>query len=120
MKEEKMEQEKMVAKFEFDNCCEEWEYEDNKEAFIMYLEELIQAYGEDYYFFVEGHNLGWRNRSGYFIADTAKECYTKLAEDLRTEWRMVIEVHTDRIEITRYHHDSPTGEFITIMIEERK
>ena len=106
-----MKNEKPVTQYEMSNCCDDFEWDDAKENFLQGLKQLERKTKTGYR--VEGHNLGWRHLSGYFLADDAKECMKRLFE-LNTDWNMTVKEYKTRIEITRYHHDAPTGEFLTI------
>ena len=106
-----MKEKKPLCKYEMTNCCEEFEWDDAKENFLQGLRQLERKTKR--HFRVEGRNLGWQNRSGYFTAVDAEQCM-EILFDFNTEWNMTVKEYKAKIEITRYHHDSPTGEFLTI------
>ncbi len=50
---------------------------------------------------------------GYFSARNATELLDSITPD-RTEWRLEVTVHADRIVARLYHHDAPTGGTMTV------
>jgi len=50
---------------------------------------------------------------GYFSARNATELLNSITPD-RTEWRLEVTVHADRIVARLYHHDCPTGGTMTV------
>lgn len=79
-----------------------------------------QCVPADYdWYIIEAKRLGWRGVPGYmFIADDDRDLIAKL--DLNTQWTITVDDVDDTAEaapifhITRYHHDAPTGEVITV------
>lgn len=71
-------------------------------------------------FHSEGEHIGWRNvRGGTNVQLTDGEDLLKKLTPT-TDWRLVAGIGKDYIEVTLFHHDSPTGEthFITPRTEE--
>ncbi len=50
---------------------------------------------------------------GYFSARNATELLNFITPN-RTEWRLEVTVHADRIVARLYHHDAPTGGTMTV------
>lgn len=99
------------SKLEINNSCEEFEWDDAMEEF----NHLLRAVSEDLVFYIEGRKLGWRNRSGHMFVDlnSHKDFFQKVFPN--TDWSAVFELEKNTLNITLYHHDSPCGEFYTVV-----
>ena len=64
-------------------------------------------------FRIEGFPVWNGTVDGYFTARNATELLDSMTPD-RTEWRMEVTVHADRIVARLYHHDAPTGGTMTV------
>lgn len=85
--------------------------EDSHSQMIDNLDETLAAFEFDKYG-IEGRNLGWRNRTGTSEANKdAQEVIDFIIMDSDFEAHITV-LFDGSIEVTRYHHDSPTGEFI--------
>lgn len=65
---------------------------------------------------IEGRNLGWRNLTGYRVMsrdDFLDNPHEAIAPE-RTEWTQRWTIGPDGVECMQSHHDSPTGEYITV------
>ena len=100
---------------EFDNCCDELDWEDLLEDLT---EGMKQVEGYNCYWHIEGSNIGWQNRSGYknFEAETGRELLHEILPNTACNGKIAIEESSNEIDITLYHHDSPTGEFYTLRV----
>jgi hypothetical protein len=85
------------------------------ECMLDDLTTALQSISPAGYFYVEGSNLGWRQRSGYkgFRSDNGQAFLHQLLP--QTECTFKIEQEGNTIYITNYHHDAPTGEFYTVV-----
>ena len=88
---------------------DEWEFEDK----MADLNQLLER-SKSGYWYVEGRNMGWRNRSGHARVYLGgwRDFYSKLLPDTQ----LSLEMHKDGrgLKFTIWHHDSPTGEFYTM------
>jgi hypothetical protein len=84
------------------------------EDFYNGVDEKMKALGNTGKWHAEGRNMGWRNRSGEknFKADDAKELMQKILPD--TDTHVYVYDAEGGMDMTVYHHDSPTGEFYTV------
>lgn len=67
------------------------------------------------YWYIEGRNLGWRNRSGHKFAkiSNGSEFMSEILPN--TECTFYIEKNEDKtLTLYNYHHDAPTGESYTL------
>ena len=87
------------------------------EDFTYFLdEEFKQHIGKDVY--VEGRNMGWRNRSGektFTITETI-DMFREIVPECDLTYKME-KVNEGEYEVRIAHHDSPMGEYYTIKIK---
>jgi len=66
-------------------------------------------------FYVEGYNLGWRNRSGFKVVEAGNALDLIRGVLPKTDCTWFVHRPEDKREpslsINNYHHDSPTGEW---------
>ena len=92
---------------------------DEFDYFLESFGELLSRISPSGYFFVKGHNLGWRKQSGSseIFAKNALEFISRVFP--RTfDWSLDGEMTQGVklvLEIRLYHHDAPTGENYEIM-----
>ena len=106
----------MIEEEAYSHACDDYgllsfEWDDVCDSLTNWLEELDKGNG----FRVEGRKLGWMNRDGYLEVGECKgkDFLSKVLPD--TECTFTIEKHADRLEIKNSHHDSPTGEYYTVL-----
>ena len=78
--------------------------------------EFKQHIGKDVY--VEGHNMGWRNRSGEktFTINEAIDVFREIAPECDLTYKME-KVRKGEYEVRISHHDSPMGEYYYLKIK---
>lgn len=113
-----MEKEKAIDTIDFsyyDN--NENDYEDFIEVLDEYIE-MVEGYTG--YWRAEGRNIGWQNREGFLVyeADNGEDLILRIIP--KSDCRLSVKSFRDRIEVSVFHHDSPTGEFYTITPESEK
>jgi len=97
-----------------------WEEYDKSiywEMFEMDLEEEFTDYiGKEVY--VEGKNMGWRNRSGEktFTLNETMDMFHKIVPECDLTYSME-KVKEGKYEVRIAHHDSPMGEIYNIKIK---
>ena len=94
-----------------------YHHEIHKEQFLYDLNEEFMEYVDEEVF-VEGRNMGWRNRNGHkqFTLRRGEDMFYKIAPECDLTYK--IEKVKDReYKVRISHHDSPTGEFYTIKIK---
>lgn len=88
------------------------------EDFTFFLDEEFKQYiGKDVY--VEGKNMGWRNRTGYkeFTINKAIDMFREIApENCDLTYKME-KVKEGEYEVRISHHDSPMGEYYNLKIK---
>ena len=92
-------------------------FEIHKDQFLNDLNDEFMEYVDEEVF-VEGRNMGWRNRTGYkqFTLRRGEDMFYKIAPECDLTY--YIEKVKDReYEVRISHHDSPTGEYYTIKIK---
>jgi len=92
-------------------------FEIHKEQFLYDLNDEFMEYVDEEVF-VEGRNMGWRNRTGHkqFTLRRGEDMFYKIAPECDLTYK--IEKVKDReYKVRISHHDSPTGEFYTIKIK---
>ena len=106
---------KEISNYFFSADSEEHHY--HWEDFLEDLEEEFSQYiGEEVY--VEGSNMGWRNRSGEktFKIQSTKDIFWEIAPQCELTYEM--EKVTDKeYEVRISHHDSPMGEYYNLKIK---
>ena len=106
---------KEISDYFFSADSEEHHY--HWEDFLEDLEEEFSQYiGEEVY--VEGSNMGWRNRSGEktFKIQSTKDIFWEIAPQCELTYEM--EKVTDKdYEVRISHHDSPMGELYNLKIK---
>tara|TARA_R110002167_G_scaffold102276_1_gene265505 strand:- start:625 stop:1077 length:453 start_codon:yes stop_codon:yes gene_type:complete len=91
--------------------------EEHYQDFLYELEEEFTDYiGKDVY--VEGTNIGWRNRSGHkeFKMEFADDVFKKIIPECNLTYSME-KVKDKEYEVRIAHHDSPMGEIYNIKIK---
>ncbi len=94
-----------------------YHHEIHKEQFLYDLNDEFMDYVDEEVF-VEGRNMGWRNRTGYkqFTLRRGEDMFYKIAPECDLTY--YIEKVKDReYEVRISHHDSPMGEHYTIKIK---
>ena len=94
--------------------------EQHFENFYYDLEEEFNQYiGKTIY--VEGRNMGWRNRSGYkeFELKKGEDIFNEIAPKCDLTYYITKEKEGE-YEVRISHHDSPMGEFYKIKIKDNK
>jgi len=89
-------------------CYEDFEYD--------LTEEFKKHIGKEVY--VEGRNMGWRNRSGHkcFTINKPLDLFKEIAPECELTYEM--EKVTDKeYEVRIAHHDSPMGEYYNLKIK---
>jgi hypothetical protein len=102
----------MSEHVEFENTCEDFIlWKESMDAITKLMSNIKKNTG---YWHVEGKNMGWRNLSGYknAKASTSEELFSEIMPN--TEYNGRVEASPKSLEITLYHHDSPTGEFYSV------
>ena len=88
-----------------------WEYfkEDLEEEFRQHIGKTI---------YVEGRNIGWRNRSGHkeFELKSGKDIFREIAPECDLTYYITKEKEGE-YEVRISHHDSPMGEYYNIKIK---
>jgi|TARA_Y100000401_G_C8298907_1_gene212909 hypothetical protein len=88
-----------------------WEFfrEDLEEEFRKHIGKTI---------YVEGRNMGWRNRSGYkeFTLNKGEDIFREIAPECDLTYYITKEKEGE-YEVKISHHDSPMGEHYTIKIK---
>ena len=106
---------KEISDYFFSADSEEHHY--HWEDFLEDLEEEFSQYiGKEVY--VEGSNMGWRNRSGEktFKIQSTKDIFWEIAPQCELTYEM--EKVTDKeYEVRISHHDSPMGELYNLKIK---
>jgi len=79
-------------------------------------EEFKRHIGKTIY--VEGRNMGWRNRTGYkeFELKKGEDIFRKIAPECDLTY-YIEKTEEDEYEVRISHHDSPMGEHYTIKIK---
>ena len=88
-----------------------WQYfQDDLEA------EFKQYIGKDVY--VEGRNMGWRNRTGHkeFTINETIDMFREIAPECDLTYKME-KVKEGEYEVRISHHDSPMGEYYKLKIK---
>jgi len=82
----------------------------------MLEEEFTQHIGKDVY--VEGRNMGWRNRTGHkeFTINETIDVFRKIAPECDLTYKME-KVKEGEYEVRIAHHDSPMGEYYNLKIK---
>ena len=82
----------------------------------MLEEEFTQHIGKDVY--VEGRNMGWRNRTGHkeFTINETIDVFRKIAPECDLTYKME-KVKDGEYEVRISHHDSPMGEYYKLKIK---
>ena len=96
---------------------DEYLYITHREDFLYHLnEEFMDYVGCDVY--VEGRNMGWRNRSGWkeFTIERGEDMFYKLIPDCDLTYK-IYKVKEREYVVRISHHDSPMGEHYTIKIK---
>lgn len=79
--------------------------------FLYNLSESLEPFNHDAYI-IEGRNLGWMNRSGTGNCEANAESIFDFIS-MNTDYSVNVTILFDgTIEVVRYHHDSPTGEYM--------
>tara|TARA_R100000742_G_C4264776_1_gene82724 strand:+ start:703 stop:1167 length:465 start_codon:yes stop_codon:yes gene_type:complete len=88
-----------------------WDYfkEDLEEEFNKHIGKTI---------YVEGRNMGWRNRTGHkeFVLTKGEEIFNEIAPECELTYYITKEKEGE-YEVRVSHHDSPMGENYTIKIK---
>jgi len=87
------------------------------EDFTYQLEEEFNQYiGKDVY--VEGSNMGWRNRTGHkeFTINETIDMFHEIAPECDLTYKME-KVKEGEYEVRISHHDSPMGEYYNLKIK---
>ena len=79
-------------------------------------EEFKQHIGKDVY--VEGRNMGWRNRTGHkeFTINETLDVFREIAPECDLTYKME-KVKEGEYEVRICHHDSPMGEYYKLKIK---
>tara|TARA_R110002110_G_scaffold11117_1_gene53945 strand:- start:578 stop:1039 length:462 start_codon:yes stop_codon:yes gene_type:complete len=79
-------------------------------------EEFTQYIGKEVY--VEGSNMGWRNRSGEktFTINETIDMFREIAPECDLTYKME-KVNEGEYEVRIAHHDSPMGEYYNLKIK---
>jgi len=82
----------------------------------MLEEEFTQHIGKDVY--VEGRNMGWRNRTGHkeFTINETIDVFREIAPECDLTYKME-KVKDGEYEVRISHHDSPMGEYYKLKIK---
>ena len=82
----------------------------------MLEEEFTQHIGKDVY--VEGRNMGWRNRTGHkeFTINETIDVFREIAPECDLTYKME-KVKEGEYEVRISHHDSPMGEYYNLKIK---
>ena len=94
--------------------------EQHFENFYYDLEEEFNQYiGKTIY--VEGRNMGWRNRNGYkeFVLTKGEDIFNEIAPKCDLTYYITKEKEGE-YEVRISHHDSPMGEYYKIKIKDNK
>ena len=105
--------EEIEKHFENDYYIGEQHWED----FYYYLEEEFKQHiGKKIY--VEGRNMGWRNRTGYkeFELKKGEDIFREIAPECDLTYYITKEKEGE-YEVRISHHDSPMGEYYKIKIK---
>ena len=86
-------------------------WEDTVQDFTNITEHLFTEWNQG--FSIVGFPVWNGTIDGRFTARNAKELLNAMTPD-RTEWRMEVTVHADRIVARLSHHDCPTGGTMTV------
>ena len=92
-------------------------HEVHREQFLYDLEEEFTKHiGKEV--FVEGKNMGWRNRTGHktFEMEFADDVFRKIAPECELTY-YITKRKENEYEIKISHHDSPMGEYYNIKIK---
>tara|TARA_R110000824_G_scaffold361166_1_gene549112 strand:+ start:86 stop:568 length:483 start_codon:yes stop_codon:yes gene_type:complete len=79
-------------------------------------EEFKQHIGKTIY--VEGRNMGWRNRTGHkeFVLNKGEDIFHEIAPECDLTY-YITKREENEYELRMSHHDSPTGEYYTLKIK---
>ena len=97
----------------FRQACEDEDYSAMCWADMLdYLQKVLDTFNPDGYWYVTGHNMGWRHLEGYakFHTDKAIEFLRKVLPNT-DEFTFELTVEQDSLDMKISHHDAPTGEF---------
>lgn len=101
----------LTFSYDFDYGDDEYLYNRLKEGLADYVARIPDHFDG---FYIQGRNLGWQRRAGYagieLDADALADFLLMDACTLQCEWNTA----THTMEVSRSHHDAPTGEGITI------
>ena len=106
---------KEISNYFFSADSEEHHY--HWEDFLEDLEEEFSQYiGKKVY--VEGSNMGWRNRSGEktFKIKSTEDIFRQIAPECDLTYEME-KVNDKEYEVRIAHHDSPMGEYYNLKIK---
>ena len=92
-------------------------HERHLEQFLCDLNDEFMDY-VDCEVYVEGKNMGWRNRSGYkeFTLERGEDIFYKIKPDCDLTYK-IEKVKDKEYEVRITHHDSPMGEVYNIKIK---
>ena len=92
-------------------------YEIHREQFLNDMNEEFMDYVDEEVF-VEGKNMGWRNRTGYkeFTLERGEDIFYKIIPDCDLIYS-IEKVKEKEYQVKISHHDSPMGEHYTIKIK---
>ena len=94
-----------------------WIGQEHYEDFLYQLEEEFTKHiGKNAY--VEGRNMGWRNRTGHkeFTINKTIDMFREIAPKCDLTYKME-KVKEKEYEVKISHHDSPMGEYYNIKIK---
>ena len=96
---------------------DEYLWETHKEQFLYDLNDEFMEY-VDCNVYVEGRNMGWRNRTGWkeFTLERGEDIFYKIIPDCDLTYK-IEKVKEKEYEVRISHHDSPTGEYYNIKIK---
>ena len=99
----------------FYNDC--YLYEIHREQFLNDMNEEFMDYIDDEVY-IEGRNMGWRNRTGYkeFTLERGEDIFYKIIPDCDLIYS-IEKVKEKEYQVRISHHDSPMGEHYTIKIK---
>lgn len=86
-------------------------WENTVQDFTHITEHLFTE--DDQFFQVTGFPVWYGTADGAFFADSGEKLLRSITPE-RTEWRMKVTVHADRIVAKLWHHDAPMGGTMTI------
>jgi len=92
-------------------------YEIHREQFLNDMNEEFMDYIDDEVY-VEGKNMGWRNRTGYkeFTLERGEDIFYKIIPECDLTY-YIEKVKEKEYQVKISHHDSPMGEHYTIKIK---